>query len=106
MQPWQWPHALRLQNPPFADRLAYVSDPSCGHVPTGELLPKGGSTKRRALIDEETKVWHPGPIGGSDRVCLATTDGDNRRMVIGGGATGTIRPSLPTERSSVAEPIP
>ena len=45
---------LRLQNRTFADRLAYVSDPSCGHVPTGKLLSEGGSLKE-SLIDEETR---------------------------------------------------
>ncbi|WP_198469153.1 gamma-glutamyltransferase [Acetomicrobium sp. S15 = DSM 107314] len=64
----------------FADGLAYIADPSCESVPTEELLSQERTAKRRALIGQEAKVWHPGPIGGSDTVYLATADG-NGNMV-------------------------
>jgi len=64
----------------FADGLAYIADPSRESVPTEALLSEGRADERRALIGEEAKVWHPGPIGGSDTVYLAAADG-NGNMV-------------------------
>lgn len=78
--PLTWHRMIEALKLAFADAKAYVADPRCMRVHTGDLLSAAYAARRRALIGQKALTPEPGSPACGGTVYFCTADGEGNMV--------------------------